>query len=300
MSAVQKLLREREAYKIGLSTPAAKAPSVAVAAVAATPAAATTAFPSVKLPSIGQPAITGVITVLFYTSLVAFILFLILTFVHYTIRPIFQLSPTDNAILGSVATNDVQTAWDKEAKPDEKADFSSCKSCDITLSMDVYSSGDYTSIVAPKVFLYRADAAATIAANAKVSDLLTSLSSTNLIAYFDNPSNDLVVAAVTVVNNVKRLESSKPISNLPIKTPFRLTIVFTGKFFEVYINGKLRETVTLKGTVVESAKPFWSQPIRFDKVVRVAKLRYWPRPISATEIRNLEPVVNSNFFIQKT
>jgi hypothetical protein len=306
MSAVQKVLQQREAFAKGLTAPSsstagvkAPIPTTARAATAVAPAAAAAA--GMKLPSISMPGFTSIISFLFYSSLVVFFLFLILVFIHFTIRPIFQTSPTEiGAPLGNVMTNDMQTAWDKGAVADTKAEFKSPKSCDMTLSMDVYSTGEYTSVVAPKVFLYRADAAATIAANANVSDLLTTLSTTNLIIYFDNLTGNLVVSAVTVANNKKQLESSAAIPNLPTKKPFRLSLVLTAKFFEVYIDGKLRETVTLTGTLVESTKPFWSQPVRFDKVVRVGKLHYWPRPLTAGEIRNLEPVVASDFFIQKT
>ncbi len=305
MSAVQKVLQQREALAKGVAAPAASAAAVAAATTAARTAASVkpSSAPAVgmKLPSVSMPGITSIISILFYTSLVVFFLFLLLVFVHFTIRPIFQTSPTEiGAPLGNVMTNDMQTAWDKEVAADTKAEFTSPKSCDMTLSMDVYSTGEYTSVVAPKVFLYRADAAATIAANANVSDLLTTLSATNLIIYFDNLTGNLIVSAVTVANNKKQLESSAAIPNLPVKKPFRLSLVLTAKFFEVYIDGKLRETVTLTGTLVESTKPFWSQPVRFDKVVRVGKLHYWPRPLTAGEIRNLEPVVASDFFIQKT
>lgn len=306
-AAIQKLLKEREAFAKGASTAGKSIPSgqsmipskvPAAAAVAASPLASAVA--GMRLPSVSLSAGAGLIQILFYTSLLLFIVFLILTFVHFTIRPIFNLSPTDNAILGTIGTNDMLSEWEKESKPDTKAEFTPPKSCDITVSMDVYPTGDYTSIVAPKVFFYRSMAAATIAANARVSDLISALATTNIVAYFDNQTEDLIVAAVTSVNNQKRLESSPAITNLPTKTPFRLTIVLTSNFFEVYIDGKLRSTVTLKGTLVTSVEPFWSQPIRFDKVVRVGRLHYWPRAITATEIRNLEPAISSNFFIQKT
>ncbi len=296
---MQKLLQERQAFTRGTTAPSA------AATVPSAPSVSTRtgmSLPSLKgvIPSIGVPGGSSIIQILFYISLFLFILFLILTFIHFTIRPIFKLSPTDNAILGSLATEDMQSEWIKESSADKIANFKPPKSCDITLSMDVYSTGDYTSVTAPKVFLYRSEAAGAIAANAKVSDLLTVLPTTNLIAYFENETDNLIVSAVTTMNNTKRLESCAPITNLPVKSPFRLTIVLMSNFFEVYIDGKLRSTVTLKGVLLTSVQPFWPQTARFDKVVRVGKLHYWPRAIAAVEIRNLEPVVSNNFFIQKT
>ena len=318
MSAVKKVLKEREAYARGLAAPAPAVvpsallrpaiPSAAVAGVGGTQPTTEAAKTALKAVAGLQASVQGitatgagnVIKFLFYASLVAFVVFLLLTFVHFTIQPIFQLSPTDNALFGSLATNDRQSAWTSAASPDTKAEFKSPKSCDITLSMDVYTTGDYSSVVAPKVFLYRSTATGTVPANATVSDLLTALPSTNLIAYLDNETGDLVVSAVTTKDSVKGLESSPPISNLPVKTPFRLTLVLTSKFFEVYIDGKLRATVTLKNTLVTNVEPFWSQPVRMNRSVRVGKLNYWTRTLTSNEIRGLEPVVSSNFFNQST
>lgn len=318
MSAVQKLLKERQAFAKGIAPPApapaglkaipsTPIPSAAVAGVAGTQPATNAGRAILKTVSgVGSVGVTAsgagkVLEYLFYASLLAFVVFLILTFIHFTIRPIFQLSPTDNALLGStLAKQDIQTAWQTAPSPDTKAEFTSPKSCDYTVSMDVFLTGEYSSVIAPKVFFYRSQAARTVAANAKVSDLVTALPTTNLIAYIDNETGDLIVAAVTTKNNVKGLESTAPISNLPAKSPFRLSLVIASNFFEVYIDGKLRSTVTLDGTLVTTVDPFWSQPLRFDRSVRVGKLHYWPRTLSSNEIRNLEPVAPSNFFIQKT
>lgn len=391
---VQKLLRLRAR---GVAPPAAVSPAVAGSAAGS---ATTSTFKS----SSGESLTGGVITTLFYLSSFLFIVFLILTFINFTIYPIFKLSPYDKGFISMPVIDPVQTSWLKAPpRPGEKALVSTPLSTDYTISFDVFVNPGFTSVTTPHVVLYRGDAATRFSATPSFSD---NFPNSNLIVYIDPMTNDMKILAMTdrsskrfatdacttndqcysnscrnsicaasktgepcatdkdciltnkcsvnstgnavcvapigtttptitslaaditanctpataaaiaaaattagIISPVSPVTSPSPIlsypetvatlTNIPVGSVFRLTIVYMLSHVEVYIDGKLRATKILIGKPIKSLNDFWPPPDS-TTVVQVGSFNYWSRVLLASEIHGLLPVAGNDFFSKKT
>jgi len=389
---VQKLLRLRAR---GVAPPAAVAGSTAGSA-------AVTASRIKSSP--GDSLTGGVITTLFYLSSFLFIVFLILTFINFTIYPIFKLSPYDKGFISMPVIDPVQTAWLKAPpKPGENAHVSTPLSTEYTISFDVFVNPGFTSVTTPHVVLYRGDAATTFSATPSFSN---NFPNSNLIVYIDPMTNDMKILAMTdrsskrfatdvcttndqcysnscrnsicaasktgepcatdkdciltnkcsvnstgnavcvapigtttptitslaaditanctpataaaiaaaattagIISPVSPVTSPAPIlsypetvatlTNIPVGSVFRLTIVYMLSHVEVYIDGKLRATKILIGKPIKSLNDFWPPPDS-TTVVQVGSFNYWSRVLLASEIHGLLPVAGNDFFSKKT
>ena len=290
MDAASKLLTRRQG-----------APKAAVPANAPAPAAAPPSMP--KITTQGATSAAGTfISYLFYLSAAVFFIFLLLTFVHFTIRPIFNLSPFDKGIIGVSTSKDNETAWDT-TPPDNtvKTAIVNPKSCDYTISFDVLVPSIYQAITAPRVLIYRSDAEVPMNPSLKTTDLQSAFPTTNIMAYIDSSKNDLNVYAVTTkgVTGVYTKEALPPITNIPQGKPFRLSITLMPNYIEVYVNGKLNATMILKGTPVKISSQFWPPPKSVASAVQVGNFYYWPRALMASELQSLVPT-SPDFFTKKS
>ena len=175
------------------------------------------------------------------------------------------------------------------------------KSCDYTISFDVFVPAAYQPITAPHVLIYRSDAEVSMGASVKTSDLLSTFATTNILAYIDSSKNDLNIYAVTTsgISGVYTKEALPPITNIPQGTPFRLSIAFMPNYVEVYVNGKLNATTVLKGTPVKISSQFWPPPKSVSAAVQVGNFYYWPRALMASELQSLVST-SDDFFTKKS
>jgi len=295
--ASAELLRQRQQR---LSAMKAPAPAAFAAPASAAPFAAAKRILTPGRSATYQPApassIAGtVIAGLFYLSSAIFVIFLIAIFIHFTVTPVFKFSPYDNGLL-NVTPSSAETAWTSSPPAfDLSANVANPVSSDYTISMDVFVSSQYSSIIAPRVLLYRGKNAVNLPVTAKQSDLAALFSTTNLLVYVDNMTNDLNVVATTTTK-----EAIPPIKNIPLNTPFKLTIVYMPTFMEVYINGKLQATRVFKTAPITSTYGFWPPPNSVKSLVKVGNFSFWPDALPSSAIREGSVTASSDFFTKVT
>ena len=246
----------------------------------------------------------GAVSILFYLSLIIFVLFLVLTFVHFTVYPVFSFSPNDEGIIPIPTVSDRQIAFTKSpAASDLNANFVDVPACTYTVGMDVFLSGNFQASNLPRVLLYRA-----IGANVSPpqSDTKTNLATrfpdSNILVWLDSMKNDMFVSIVTSSDGTsatRRLETTEAIENVPVKKVFRVTIVYTQQFVEVYINGNLEKSMALKNNpiTVSDKAVFYPVISSIGPNVLISNLAFWPRALTAREARAYgAPISNDNFF----
>lgn len=239
----------------------------------------------------------------FYSSLTIFILFLLLTFVHFAITPIFKLTPSDSGIFPISISRGAPSASDWYKKPadaNQKAVLGATQSCDFTVCVDVFVDRAYSSTPIPRLLFYRADSPVEIPDIAKKTSLASIYNMSNLYAYVDGITNDLYVCALTRVNGQVTEECVPKITNIPVNSAFRVLITFMSNYMEVYINGKLQHTHKLKGTPIECTRDFYSPSAKTINTVKVGNLFYWPRMLSSSEATSAGPTLSSDFFINSS
>lgn len=216
----------------------------------------------------------------FYLTLVAFVIFLIIIFIHYTIYPIISFSPGDGGIIPLAASSDAQKAYKNELVPyDTGIEFKDMNSCSYSVAMDVFLYGTFYASQTPRVLFYRGIAPVTTDFTA--AEITTKFAGTNILVWLDPLKNDMYVSSVVTANGSKTVSSSSPIENLPIRKPFRVGVVFTQKFIEVYIDGKLRLTHILSNLPIETTTgKFYGPILPAMNTAAITNVWYWPYPLS--------------------
>jgi hypothetical protein len=79
-----------------------------------------------------------------------------------------------------------------------------------------------------------------------------------------------------------------PIKNIPIRTPFRITMMLSDVLLEIYINGDLSKSVPLIGgspLQVPSNANFYGPPTIVGSSVLVSNLSFWNTSLTSKSIR---------------
>ena len=238
----------------------------------------------------------GPINVTYYIGMILIVLFVILLVVHYTgIYPVFSFMEGDGGYIPIVRTNDAQIIWtDGPARADLSGNVTKILPCSFTVQQDIYLENETTIGSKRRVFFYRSgnyipnDGTASI----DTENLIALYPDSNLLMYLLPNTNDLVVSAVTRDGGgTLHLESAPTVLNVPIRKPFRLTVVFLPQVLEVYMNGKLFGTKTFKYPPIQTSSDFWGPPDVFRGTVRTMNFAYWDRPLMAMEVLKTPPAL---------
>lgn len=235
----------------------------------------------------------GVSSLLWPVALTLFILFLILLVVHFTITPIFTFSFGDKGFIPLANTNDGQLVWTRgPVAADLSANVMKVLPNSFTVQMDVYVENTQTVGNADRVFFYRALRPVT---PNNSTTIMKQYPESNLVVRLLADTNDLVVSAVTLQDpsnpETATLESTPTILNVPVRQPFRITIVLMPQVLEIYLNGKLFGTKTFRYTLKSGASYFFATPDLYRNSVRVMNVQYWDRPLTSLEVKNAGPAL---------
>jgi len=262
---------------------------------------------------IGSTA-TSILGYVYYFSIFFFILFLILFFINSTIYPVFSFMDGDGGLLRVPTSNaSTNTFTDKPPTWDISGTIPDLTCNGYTMAIDVYLQNKFVSASLPKVFLYRShqkltsdnlssliNTDASILSNFSPNTASTTAGDSNIILWFDAMVNDMKVGVVTGTVGAKTLNVTT-VQNMPLNTAFRVGIVFTQEFLEVYINGKLEKTTVFSPTAGPISVPAVSKvygPIQpVGSGVQIGNLYYWGYPASPTQMQvNGKVVSPATFF----
>jgi hypothetical protein len=213
--------------------------------------------------------------------------------VHYTITPIFTFSIGDQGYIPLVQTNDGQLVWTKgPVASDLSANVLRILPNSFTVQMDIYVESERAVGKFDRVLFYRG-LRPVVPDNSLT--LMKQYPESNLIVRLLAETNDLVVSGITLADpsnqETASLESTPTILNVPIRQPFRLTIVLLPQVLEVYMNGKLYGTKTFRYPLKSSAAYFFGPPDAYRGSVRIMNVQYWDRALSSAEVRKAGPAL---------
>lgn len=230
---------------------------------------------------------------------------ILLVIINYTVFPIVSFTPGDGGLVTVPIASDRQLVYTKNpAAADISGNFAEILPYNYTLGMDVYLNGSFSATSMPRVILYRGRTVnTTLNTTDTVDNLLERFPDTNLIIWMDPIKNDLFVSVVTgdSSSSTLRLQTTSVIENVPIRKVFRITVVFTQDFVEVYKDGSLEQSMAIKGTPIASANTSYFFPTT-SKVLgsaMISNLAYWSRPLAAREVRAYgAPISDDKFFFK--
>lgn len=232
-----------------------------------------------------RPLVNRLLGLAFYTSLFAGVVFVILLFVHFTIRPVFAFSVDSQGIVPVSTSDSSQTQFSRvPSTPDTAMEFRDLLPFFYTISFDAFLSGDFTTSSVPRVLLYRALGPVTMTSADTETGLTNRFPNSNIIVYVDPLKNDLYVSAL--LEDGSRIRS-EPIQNVPLRRAFRVTLTVTCQYLEVYMNGDLKVTVSLPRRLADdqSVSKFYGPPGLVNGNFKIANVTYWSTVLSSKSIR---------------
>jgi hypothetical protein len=261
------------------------------------------------------------LSVLFYLVLYAFVLFLVLVVVHFTIMPIFKFTPGAKGLIGLPAAYDDKVYWNTKVQPtalayaplDNDSLGSYAYTNNFSFSIDLYVRRMTDTSATSRVILYKtykngsqvtptpttavADPLAIAPSGQELAEYMSSKAS--MFMYLTQ-TNDLVV---TFFNGPQGTPfSTREIKNIPLYTPFRVSVVVEEKTFTIYINAQqafqrsVPRVLTLnsKGGIDTGSQRFFPPPSWADaptKTVFLQNFHLWPRAISYPEVQQAQPAL---------
>jgi len=266
------------------------------------------------------PIKTG-ISILFYSSITAFIIFLILLVVNSYVTPILPFVSSNIPSTITTSSVNTQSLYTTNVTPsDDRMIFNTITTFNynkFAVSFDCYVKNTYLSTDVPRVVLYFANSPATITNNTDLveyrgddkmpniltisqTDIINKFNNTNFIIYVDPVKNDLKVGLITIDSGIMYLELIPVITNIPINNPFKITLNITQKFVEVYKDLTLKYTYTPKYTLNPIVgTPYLYGPISFIKdTVQIANIQYFDNIITSSQVRTLTNATKSASFFK--
>lgn len=224
---------------------------------------------------------------------------ILLVIIHFTIYPIFSFNAGDKGLIEIPTFSDMQIRYkDDPAISSTPANFDNLEPVNYTLSADInIDEKTISSLGEPMVILYRAKTENTSYPRAgidTVDTLLSQFPDTNLIVWYKHMEQNLYVSVVG--NNEASTNTAASAGKItpaiqhmrPVHIPpkaFNITLVFADKYIELYMNGELKETMTLKNTpIVPPDNSYFFPPPSKLIGIKIANLCYWRRDLSYREI----------------
>ena len=259
-----------------------------------------------SLPSLSGLAATPpssggyILQLFFFFFLYGFVLFLLLLLIHFTIYPMFQFVPGGKGIIPISTTNDYTMYWKTGDQPTTSAPDPTVTKDQLirydfqkhyTLSVDLCISDLTGHTGFDRLIFYSATSPWVItpssfdAARSLSDNIVQSAPNVCMFCYIADDTNDLIVTYLLKKGTTLKRYNSFPIQNIPLYTPFRLTIAYDTQIFTVYFNGVQVSQTTVADTTPREPgnQVFYSNTIQ-SKCGYVQTLMLWNRPVQYTEI----------------
>jgi len=211
--------------------------------------------------------------------------------------PIFSFTPGDAGLIQVPVPVTIQSAFTKvPISSDLSCNFVGVTSTQFTLSFDTFIIGDFVTTGVPRVLLYRSPYPVSLTSNDTVGTLPTLFSNSNIVVYIDPLTNDLYVS---VLKTDSTYLTSDPIKNVPLRVPFRVTLVVSDNFLEVYLNGNLQHMMAFNGEIITSPSSnyFFGPPPLANQSVHVGNIQYLNAVLTSQVVRlNAQKPFNSSLF----
>ena len=254
------------------------------------------------------------IQVTYYFTLYLFLLFLVLVVINYTVTPIFSFYPGSPGVIPVPGVTNDLVYWKDKTQPafsdpvpkkDDKLYGTSYVKM-FSFGIDLYVRELAASNASTRLILYKASGPVSgggnISGPPKIDATFTGDSFINymkkrssMIMYLTD-TNDLVV---TFFSGSKQYNTA-PIKNIPLYTPFRITLVVEDRMFTIYLNSKqvfqrlVPELITMpsdgnSGMQLFYSSPEWSNNPRHS--IYVQNFHLWSRPITYKEVISARPAL---------
>jgi len=224
-----------------------------------------------------------------YIVSIIIVVFVILLFIHFFIKPIFILHPGSPGIIPIPGFDDGTLYWDKTtaAKIENKDLTISQLYSNYSLTLDIFIQNPFQFSDNHRVLFSRgAEYKTGILSDATIMGVLSTY---NLAVALSPDTNDLIVSVLNINGRGEDIE----IKNIPVQQPFKLGIVILDTAMEVYINGRLVKTKIYSDKLKDIVGDILPAQNTEATIAKLRNLKIWPRILTASEIRYSKPDLSS-------
>jgi hypothetical protein len=270
------------------------------------------------------------LNVLFYLFIYLFLAFIVLLIVHFSITPVFKFTPGSKGYIGLPSSTDDRVYWNDKKQPlsdetgrvpklgDDLASYSFVT--DFSFSVDLFvrritdADSSKRRVILYKTFEYGSDLSQKIQATGALGNgaagevyALPSPATDTLDDFMKDHCSMYMYLSDT--NNLGLTffsgspvtpYSIREVQNIPLYTPFRVTVVSQGRTFTVYINGKqafqrvIPSAISLNSSMPTNNQRFYASPEWAKaptQTIFLQNLHIWPRAITYPEVTNAQPAL---------
>jgi hypothetical protein len=226
--------------------------------------------------------------VLAYGLAILLVIFVILLFVHFFIRPIFQMYPGGPGIIPVPGGDDGVLFWNKGSSGQiQNKDLPIADQYfNYSIQMDMFIQNPVQFSKNVRVLFSRG---ATQRQTPSGDSILGVLDNYNLVAGLLPDTSDLIVSVLNVENNMENVI----IPNIPVQEPLRLHIVVMEQALEVYLNGHLMKTRAFDAPPKHVAGDIYPAMNVEANIAKIRNLKIWSRIITTGEVRESKPALLS-------
>ena len=229
--------------------------------------------------------------IMYYFVAILIVLIISLTVIHYLVYPMWKLRPGTKGLIPLPGSDDTYKAW--QTKPFNTIDTVTTplgsNSINWSGMLDVILDDPTKNLGLYRILFWRG---APILKQPSTSDpvsntLMSYIPTFNLCIYMDKITNDLHISVLTLESVNKPVIETILIPNPPTRKALRIGWMLGETFLEVYVNGYLISSKTLK-------HPLMSIPVNsFNPIIetidgnaaRIQMLQLWNRPLAAGEFK---------------
>jgi len=221
---------------------------------------------------------------------VALVVFILLVIVHYTIRPIFRTREAGPGIIPipTVGKDATGIYWTDRSKPLSSADTvlgeNDAGTVNYSMTIDILIQDPSVQSAADRPIFWRSSREVPdTPTNSNGPAITQMVGNFNFAIYLANSTNDLIVSVLTTGGQIE----SVAVANIPVGAPFRIGVILSERFLEVYLNGRLYKTRNLASSPLAAAGSFMPASGPYKDMAVVRNLRLWKGTISPAEMRYL-------------
>jgi hypothetical protein len=231
---------------------------------------------------------SGIKRIIAYLLAIVVVIFVILLFVHFFIKPVFQLRPGAPGVIPVPGGDDGKLFWNKTSAGrilDKDLPISQ-QYYGYTINLDIFIQNPLQFSNSPRILFSRG---AEFKQQPSGDTLLSVLSNYNIVVALLPDVNDIIVSVLNKDNNMENVI----IQNAAVQEPFRLGMVVMENALEVYLNGHLVKTKTFTSPLKDVKGDIYPATGAEANIAKLRNLKIWPRLLTTSEIRYASPSLSS-------
>jgi hypothetical protein len=223
---------------------------------------------------------------LIYVGFLLLAIAVILILIHYLVTPIFKTKLGSKGFIPLPTTPEGQILWDEQTPDSIPTTGTLIESiaANYTVSMDIFIERPNDITNAYRTIFVRQVASAKSTASTNPTTIQDQIDDYNLAVYLEKGANDLYASVMCSNKTVKTIK----LKNTPVREPFRLVVVLSDTYMDLYINGQLSGSVTFSSTPLTGANVIFGPSTSSVKVKRV---KVFDRTLEPAEAKDIRPAL---------